>query len=187
MNQSESPPARPWWQRESCLTRSVRALIGLGKTAAPCAVIFACACGSLFQTTNPVQLAEELTQQGQYEEAISQYKDHIGSRLMVTGRPEWENPYFYLLRIGDLHLRLEQPQAALEAYQQAEQNSVDINLISDRYRALANWYIERQQLEAAFELLKNHRDRDSLLFDAMLDRVGRAITSQEMPPTATKK
>jgi predicted Zn-dependent protease len=100
-------------------------------------------------------------------------------RLAESKRPEWENPYFYLLRIGDLQLRMDQPVAALESYQQAEAQKVESSLISDRYRATANWYIEQGRLQEAFDLLQKYRERDSLLFDAMLDRVGRALTDQE--------
>jgi tetratricopeptide (TPR) repeat protein len=142
-------------------------------------VVCSIGCGLLRSSTNAAQQAEELTQQGNYEEAISLYREHIQDRLAVTNRAEWENPYFYLLRIGDLHLRMEQPQAALDAYQEAEAHDIETGLISDRYRAVANWYIAHAQLQAAFDVLKKYRERDSLLFDAMLDRVGRALTKQD--------
>jgi tetratricopeptide (TPR) repeat protein len=136
-------------------------------------------CSILPESTNAANQAEELTQQGYYEEAIAQYRIHMRDRLEVSDRAEWENPHFYLLRIGDLYLRMGQPQSALEAYREAETNQVEKSLISDRYRALAHWYVENNQLQSAFDLLKTYRDRDSLLFDAMLDRVGRALTNQE--------
>jgi hypothetical protein len=136
-------------------------------------------CGLLSKSPNAANQAEEFTQLGQYEEAIQLYREHIESRLSVSNRAEWENPHFYLLRIGDLYLRMEQPQAAIDAYRDAEAHKVEDSLISDRYRALAHWYIEHNQLQAAFDLLKTYRGKDSLLFDAMLDRVGRAMTAQE--------
>jgi tetratricopeptide (TPR) repeat protein len=139
-------------------------------------------CGLLPDSTSAAHQAEELTQQGYYEEAIAQYRIHMRDRLEVSNREDWENPHFYLLRIGDLYLRMGQPQSALDTYREAETNQVEKSLISDRYRAVAHWYIENNQLQAAFDVLKTYRDRDSLLFDAMLDRVGRALTSQETPP-----
>lgn len=144
-----------------------------------CVALFVSGCGLLSKPINSANQAEEFTQQGQYEEAIALYRAHIEDRLAVSNRAEWENPYFYLLRIGDLYLRMEQPQAALDAYREAEANKVEESLISDRYRAVAHWYIEHGQLQAAFDLLKTYRGKDSLLFDAMLDRVGRSLTSQE--------
>jgi tetratricopeptide (TPR) repeat protein len=138
-------------------------------------------CGLLFDSTTAAHRAEELTQQERFEEAISQYRVHIQTRLKVSNRADWENPHFYLLRIGDLYLRMGQPQAALDAYREAEANQIEASLISDRYRAVAHWYVENNQLQSAFDVLKTYRDRDSLLFDAMLDRVGRALTKQENP------
>jgi tetratricopeptide (TPR) repeat protein len=137
------------------------------------------ACGSWFQGSPALYRAEELSQQERYDEAIVMYREHIEDRLKERNRPEWENPHFYLLRIGDLQLRMEQPAAALESYHEAEQRGVEESLLSDRYRALAQWYSERGKLNEAFQVLKKNRGRDTLLFDAMLDRVGRELTATE--------
>jgi tetratricopeptide (TPR) repeat protein len=147
-------------------------------------IIAVCGCGFSSQGSSSLYRAEEFSQQERYEDAIASYRDHIEDRLSERTRPDWENPYFYLLRIGDLQLRMNQPTAALESYDLAEKEHVEASLISDRYRAVANWYIERAKLQEAFDLLQKYRDRDSLLFDAMLDRVGRALTAQESLPTA---
>lgn len=123
--------------------------------------------------------AEQLTEGGRYFDAIDTYRKHIQERLDDSARPDWENPYFYLLRIVDLQLKQERPQDALRTCREAEQQGIDLTLISDRYRAIATWYEEHSDLSAAFEVLKSHREKDPLLFDAMLDRVGRAITASE--------
>jgi tetratricopeptide (TPR) repeat protein len=126
-----------------------------------------------------VDRAEHLAGEGRYAEAIDTYRKHIQVRLDETTRPEWENPDFYLLMIVDLQLKMAQAKEALRTCAEAEQRGVEPTLISDRYRAIAAWYEERGDLVAAFNLLKSHRGRDPLLFDAMLDRIGREITIRE--------
>ncbi|MFN4894276.1 MAG: hypothetical protein ACK5GN_02460 [Pseudomonadota bacterium] len=126
-----------------------------------------------------VDHAEELLANSHHKEAIVAYRNHIQNRLAAADRPEWENPHFYLLRIADIELEMGEPVQALETCTSADAHGVDAALITDRYRAIANWYIERRELDSAFKLLQKHRQRDPLLFDAMLDRVGREITGRE--------
>lgn len=83
--------------------------------------------------------------------------------------------------------RTGEPAAALEIYKEAEQHKVEAGLISDRYRAVGRWYAEHGQLAKALEVLNNYRDRDSLLFDAMLDRIARQLTAQEEEEVAKAK
>lgn len=135
----------------------------------------------------PVQKAEELVALGEYHEAVRVYHAHIHERLMASERADWENPYFYLLFIGDIQLRMQEPGDALLSFIEAEREHVQSDLVSDRYRAVASWYIEHGQLEKALDILRTYRDRDSLLFDAMLDRVARLLTAQEASPRAPPK
>ena len=123
--------------------------------------------------------AEELTQQSKYDEAIVAYELHIADRLQDPARANWENPYFYLLRVGDLLLSQDKPKEALTAYVKAESEGIEKTLISDRLRSLARWYEEHDQLDQAIIILTEHRGRDPLLFDSMLDRIGRALTDKE--------
>jgi len=123
--------------------------------------------------------AEQLTKEGKYTEAIDTYRKHIQARLDESTRAEWENPYFYLLRVIDLQLKMEQPNEALRTCREAELQGVDYTLISDRYRAVAGWYEGHGHLDSAFQVLKTNRERDPLLFDAMLDRIGRALTQRD--------
>mgnify|MGYP006297132575 CR=1 FL=1 len=107
------------------------------------------------------------------------YREHISNRLEVTDRPEWENPYFYLLNVGDIELNRGEVDKALAAYQEAEREKVELPLVADRYRAVASWYEEHGQLERALEILTKYRDKDPLIFDSMLDRVARELTESE--------
>jgi hypothetical protein len=144
--------------------------------ALTCAFLMSC---SSLGNGPSLNRAEQLAQEGRYSEAIATYREHIQERLNEPGRPEWENPNFYLLRIIDLQLKLAQPDDALRTCLEAEQRGIESSLISDRYRAIATWHEQRGDLHTAFEVLKTHRERDPLLFDAMLDRVGRTLTSDE--------
>jgi len=149
----------------------------LSRAGALCALISplislifsACASSHL---AGSIEEAESLSEQGRYEDAIKSYREHIDQRSLAS-RPDWENPYFYLIRISELELELGQPDEALKACTEAEQQGVDPRLISDRYRAIASWHIERGESQQAFEILKQNRARDPLLFDALLDRVAR--------------
>ena len=135
------------------------------------------ACSSY--TSRDLQNAEELTRNGRYDEAIALYRQHMNERLAITSRPEWENPYFYLLLIGDIELGRGNVTAALAAYEEAEQRGVHQTLISDRFRSVARWHEDRDELEAARKILERYRARDPLLFESMLDRIVRKLTEKE--------
>ena len=132
-------------------------------------------------SSGPTELldAEQLTSDGKHDEAIAAYREHIANRLEVTDRPEWENPYFYLLNVGDIELSRGNVDKALAAYEEAEREKVDPPLVADRYRAVASWYEEHGQLEKALEILTKYREKDPLIFDSMLDRVARELTKAE--------
>lgn len=126
-----------------------------------------------------LQQAEELTRQDRIDDAINLYQEHIQTRLAVKDRPEWENPYFYLLIIGDLNLRSGRVEQALLAFNHAETEGVDRGLVSDRYRSVASWHERSGQLDLAISILIKYRDRDQLLFDSMLDRIAREKVKRE--------
>jgi tetratricopeptide (TPR) repeat protein len=132
-------------------------------------------------SSGPTELldAEELHTEGKHDEAIAMYREHITNRLEVTDRPEWENPYFYLLNVGDIELNRGNVDKALAAYEEAEREKVELPLVADRYRAVASWYEEHGELERALEILTKYRDKDPLIFDSMLDRVARELTKAE--------
>jgi tetratricopeptide (TPR) repeat protein len=134
----------------------------------------------LFTSANSaLEEAENTAREGNTKEAILLYQQHLEKRLAVKDRPDWENPYLYLLTIGDLELQQGNVDAALEYYQQAETKQVSKELISDRYRGVALKYESTNQLEQACTILKKYRDRDPLLFDGMLDRISKEIVTRE--------
>ena len=134
---------------------------------------------SALMSKNKAQIAEELTRQGKYSEAIELYNQHIQERLEVKDRPEWENPYFYLILIGDIQLGTGDVDLALQTFIEADKKGVDRYLISDRIRSIAKAYEEKNQLDKGISLLLEQRSRDPLLFDTMLDRLNKAKTLQE--------
>lgn len=139
-------------------------------------------CGSILGSGGSgehLEKAEEATRQGDIGRAIESYRSHIAYRLSLTDRPEWENPSFYELMIGDLELRRNDVAAALQAFERAEQAGVEAGLVSDRYRAAGTWLEQHDREIEALELLKKYRERDPLLFDAMLDRIAKEVTRRE--------
>lgn len=145
-----------------------------------CVLIASCSSCLLFRPSvaSNLQKAEAAVIDSNFQAAITFYQAHISERLEVKQRPEWENPYHYMLIIGDLHLRLEQDLEALKSFDAAKAKNVDPKLVADRYRALGAWYESRGNLEKAIEVLKAHRQEDPLLFDAMLDRIAKQIIAK---------
>jgi tetratricopeptide (TPR) repeat protein len=126
-----------------------------------------------------LQRAEELSRQKKFDEAIAEYREHIETRLSVRDRPEWENPYFYLILIGDTQLGQGNIDAALQSFELAEQNKVDRLLVSDRYRYVASVYEKQGDLARALEILKKYRDRDPGFYDSIMDRIAKEMTLRE--------
>ena len=146
------------------------------------------ALASCTPSSDSITYAEELSRKGNYASAILAYHEHIALRLKITDRPSWENPYFYLLVIGDLELKQGKTEEAFATYELAEKNGVDVLLVSDRYRYIATRFEEDGKLREALSVLTKYRDRDPMLFDLMLDRIAKKLTALEdsMLPTAAK-
>ena len=123
--------------------------------------------------------ADEHVKNKNYQRAIEEYWKHIAERLAIRDRPEWENPYLYLLDIGDIHLEQGDVAEALRHYELAEEKEVKQRYVNDRYRYIARWYEQHGELEKALEHLKLYRDKDPLLFDLMLDRIAKLILERE--------
>lgn len=142
-------------------------------------LIFSLSSCYLYTSKSKLQEAEELSRQKKYLEAISAYREHMQDRLKLSDRPEWENPYFYLILIGDIELGTDRPEDALASFLEAQAKEVDSYLVSDRVRSVARWYEERGQIEKALEILLAHRANDPFMYEAMLDRLNKAITLKE--------
>jgi tetratricopeptide (TPR) repeat protein len=134
-----------------------------------------------------LERAEELSREGKYQEAIEAYRSHMAFRLKVPKRPEWENPYFYLILIGDIQLGQGLIEEAEKSYALAEENKVDEYLVSDRFRGIARWYEEQGKLSEAIEFLGRYRDRDPLLYESMLDRLAKELTLKEDSGASVEK
>ncbi len=126
-----------------------------------------------------LERAEELTRQNDLDGAISEYQAHMTYRLSLEKRPNWENPYFYLLLVGDLKLKQAKPEEALKFYAEAQDKGIDKSLISDRYRMVGYWYEEQGDLQKALEFLERNKELDPMLFNPALDRIAKAIVEKE--------
>jgi tetratricopeptide (TPR) repeat protein len=136
--------------------------------------------GSLsLSPTSEVSTAEQYEKKGSYNEAIKLYRDHITSRLEDTKRPDWENPYFYEVTIGDIEKKRGNIENALKEYESALSHQVDTALIADRIRQISMYYENKNDLQISFELLKKYRSLDTFLFDNDLDRISKKLAEQE--------
>jgi tetratricopeptide (TPR) repeat protein len=135
--------------------------------------------GCLFQERiSQAAKAEELTRKGDLIGAISAYQKHISKRISDKKRPEWENPYFYLLMIGDLELRLGDSEKALKSYELAENKGVEPLIVADRYRYVAMIKELSGDYKTAIQILTKYRERDPLLFDLTRDRISKEMTAK---------
>ncbi|NLF25993.1 MAG: tetratricopeptide repeat protein [Deltaproteobacteria bacterium] len=140
--------------------------------------LFMSAClGKPFQTDRT--LADQLSEEKKYDEAVAAYLRHIKHRLSVKNRPKWENPHIYLLDIGDLYLDQGNVSEALRYYQSAEEKGVKPGYCNDRYRYVATWYEKQGRLREALEHLNHFESKDPFLFGLMQDRIAKQIVAEE--------
>lgn len=130
--------------------------------------------------------ADRLRKTENYQSAIDSYYQHIQDRLAYEKRPDWENPYIYLLDIGDIYLEQDDLKKALEIYEHAEKEGVKQAYCNDRYRAVALWHEQRGELKESLEILRHYREKDPFLMDLMLDRLARQLVAQEDTKTIRK-
>lgn len=122
---------------------------------------------------NHLHNAEHLAEEHQYDEAIKEYRLHIETLENLDSRESWENPSFYRLKIGDLLLEKGEADAALAEILLADKEGIDKDSVSYRLRSVARWHEERGEFTTAISLLNQFRDRDPLLFNALLDEIAR--------------
>lgn len=126
--------------------------------------------------------AEKLKTEGKLREAIEQYEQHIAERRGADSKFPGENPSFYYIMIGDLYLKLEEPERALDAYLKAYEDGVMPEFVVDRLRQVSAYYEGQQLYQQAIELLTKYRELDSLLFDWDIDRLHKKIIQKEVGP-----
>jgi len=114
--------------------------------------------------------AETAEENKNYSSAIQFYKEHIEFREKDRKAPK-ENPYFYLLMIGDLYLKSEDPVNAEKTFVEAIEKDVSKPLCAERIRRIAKYYSKNNSYDEAFKLLELHRELDPLLFDLDKDNL----------------
>ncbi len=124
---------------------------------------------NIYAPSTHAKQAELAAKEGNYQKAIIEYQAHFEARQSDSGRPNDENPYFYYLLIGDLYLKMNDPEQAEAAYDIALAQQVTSTLLSDRYRHLGRWFSQHQRYEDALKVLHKHRGLDPQLFDIEID------------------
>jgi len=158
-------------------------MMELLRTAAALSILALSACIDVTDRSNRAR-ADQLSREKKYQEAIDEYWRHIDKRLAVKDRPEWENPYLYLLDIGDIHKEQGDIAEALRCYQMAEEKGVKQGYVNDRYRSVADWYEERGRFGEALQHLEKSRDKEPVMFDLMRDRIARRVVKEQSTPQA---
>ena len=130
-------------------------------------------------TQSHAKNAEEALQAGELDQAISEYRLHLDERLDDPNRPNWENPYFYSVLIGDIYLKQDLPERAKDSYLLAKENRVSNDVIVDRIRSLSRYYAAKGNLEEALSLLKEFRNLEPLMIDFDIDQLHRKIIEKE--------
>ena len=123
--------------------------------------------------------AERLQREGKYQEAVLEYERHMEERLKARHRPDEENPYFYLLYIGDCYLELGEEKTALAKYLEAREHGIPDTSLTDRLLRVANWYGARGRYEEALALLEKYREIDPLILESQLDTFSKLVVQRD--------
>lgn len=137
------------------------------------------ACGLFTKIPTVLESADAARKDGRFEEAISLYKQHMQQRLETSWKIKNENPYFWLLTVGDVYLEAGDPVKARQAYDLARENNVEVPLLVDRYLTLATWYKDHGDSKEAIAILTEYRSLDTLLFNGELDAISKELVAQE--------
>lgn len=126
--------------------------------------------------------AQELESSGSYAEARDAYEKYFAQLLEQNYKTP--NPYFYQVIIGDLELKLGNPDLALERYQTAIEHDVNKGLLSDRIRLLADWWENAGEADRSLALFQQYRFLDPQSFDYELSQLHRRIVAREQNSTS---
>lgn len=139
------------------------------------------ACGFINFASRPshARLAAQYRSEKKYEDAIGEYNKHIAARLKDSRREPEENPYFYLILVGDTYLEQGKIDTALENYIEAKGKDVEQPLVVDRIRRVARLLRESRKYREAVELLKKYRELDEFVFDLDIDENLKEIVKSE--------
>ena len=138
----------------------------------------ACSALSIYSPTSDALIAEQYKSEGKHIEAIAAYRRHLAKRLI--SKTESENPYFYLLLIGDCYLEIDKIEQARKSYDLAVTQNIDKSLVAERYRRIARWFEDQGQLQKAIAELTRYRQLDTLLFDLEIDRLHKKFVAKEI-------
>ena len=125
------------------------------------------------------KLGSQLRCEKRYDEAVERYREHIEARLEDSRREPDENPYFYLIIIGDIYLEQGNTEKAMESFIEAKQKEVELALVADRVRRAAQVLRSQKKLREAVSLLKEFRELDDFGFDLDLDELLKEIVALE--------
>lgn len=133
-------------------------------------------------TSTHAERAEQFIEAKEYGKARVSYAKHMEKRL-ASKRPSSENPYFYLVKIGDAYLLEDRLKEAEKIYATAIKREVQPQLLGTRFRELAEIYFtKREDHKSAFRILKTYRYLDDLLFDSLLDEFQKESLRQATQP-----
>ena len=128
-----------------------------------------------------ISLADKAAQEfndGDLEQARKNYFRHMKKRLLDESRPNDENPFFYLVLIGDIYLKEEKLERAFYFYRVGHGKKVKTPLIAYRIRKVALAYHKNKQSEIALDILREYRELDEFAFDAEKDKIHREYINQ---------
>jgi tetratricopeptide (TPR) repeat protein len=139
----------------------------------------ACTYFSFERGASHSQIAAKLRDEKKFEEAIQEYYKHIDSRLKDSRREAEENPFFYLIMIGDIYLEEGNTGEAIRTYLEAKSKQVEGPLVVDRIRKVAGTLRDSGKYKEAIDLLRGHRDLDTFSFDLDADDILKEAVSAE--------
>jgi len=120
----------------------------------------------------PLQ-AQTLIKNGEIDQGIILYQEHMLERLKNPWRPDSENPYFYLILIGDAEKDRKNYEKAIEYYKEALSHRVADDLILSRMREVAFELFHTGQEDPAIELLQSFHKLDPLFIDGTIDELNK--------------